>query len=130
MKADKFLTLGMAIALLITQIGIALTKAILREICSKFWNKSATMNAKASIGSNALSDDFLINDSLDLLSSSSNEPSKTIKIRPMVPSIGNSGFKSGICMWNKSTVCFTIQPHSTRSMTEGIFVRAELMSKI
>ena len=32
-------------------------------------------------------------------------------------------------MLNKSTVCFTTQPNSNKSITEGIFVSAELMSK-
>ena len=73
---------------------------------------------------------FIIIEIFDLLSSSSKEPSNTIRIKPIVPNIGSSGFKSGICNWKKSVVCLTNQPKSKSRITEGIFVRGELMSKI
>lgn len=48
----------------------------------------------SSIGGKAPVNDFLTSQNLDLLSSSSKEPSRTIKISPIVPKMGRIGVKS------------------------------------
>jgi hypothetical protein len=49
-------------------------------------------------GINATIEDLKIKGSFDLLISNSNEPSKTMRINPIVPKIGKIGFK----VWNRN----------------------------
>lgn len=65
----------------------------------------------------------------DLLSSSSNEPSKTIKISPIVPMIGSNGVRSGMLKLKIVDACLTSHPESNNKITDGILVRGEVMSK-
>ena len=81
------------------------------------------------IGMKATKDDFLTKGNLDRVSSSSNEPSKTININPIVPKIGRTDVKFGISILKKLEICFTPQPKNNSKITEGILVRAELTSK-
>jgi len=89
-------------------------------------------NAKLMImmGINATRDDFLTNGSFERVSSSSNEPSKTIKISPIVPKIGRTDVKFGISIAKKAENCFTPHPKKSNKITEGILVLEELMSNI
>lgn len=82
-------------ALLITQNGIAFVKLSLSPKCPNYLNANASKKAKAIIETKAPKNDFLISPNLDLLSSSSNEPSRTMRIRPTVPKTGRIGEKSG-----------------------------------
>lgn len=82
-------------ALLITQNGIAFVKLSFSPKWPKCLKENASRNAKAIIGIKAPKNDFLISPNLDLLSSSSNEPSSTIRISPTVPNTGRTGEKSG-----------------------------------
>ncbi len=65
---------------------------------------------------------------LDLLSSSSKEPSSTIKISPIVPNSGNIAEKSESWMFKKSVVCLTTHPKINNKITDGIFVLDEVRS--
>ena len=67
-------------------------------------------------------DDFFINPILDLFSSSSKEPSNTIKISPIVPNIGKVDVKSGKLMLNSVVASLTTQPNTRSRITEGILV--------
>ena len=78
----------------------------------------------------ATSEDFLTKDNLDRVSSNSSEPSSTIKIKPIVPKIGNNEVKFGISISKNVETCFAPQPKDKSKMTDGIFVLAELISKI
>ena len=82
------------------------------------------------IGRQAIIDVVFTKGSLDLVSSNSNEPSSTIKIKPIVPKIGKTEVKFGISILKKVDACFTPQPKKSNKMTDGIFVRDELMSNI
>lgn len=72
---------------------------------------------------------FFTNGSFDLFSSSSREPSSTIKINPTVPSKGNNDERSGTDTEKKTVNCLSIQPNSNKRITVGILVLAELISK-
>ena len=82
------------------------------------------------IGKNAIIDDFLTKGNLDFVSSNSKDPSKTIRISPMVPKIGKTEVKLGMSILKKVATCLTPQPKNNNKITEGILVRAELTSKI
>ena len=81
-------------------------------------------------GIKAIKADFFTKGSLDRVSSNSNEPSKTIKINPIVPKIGSTEVKFGISIPKKKEICLTPQPKDNSKITEGILVLEELMSKI
>ena len=115
-------------ALLITQNGIAFIKLSLSPLCPKYLNANASRKAKPIIGIKAPKKDFLISPNLDLLSSSSNEPSSTIKINPTVPKTGRTGEKFGSCMLNHTVSCLTAQPKSNKKITEGTFVLEDVKS--
>ena len=89
------------------------------------------MNAMPSttIGISALTNDFRIRGSFDLLSSSSRDPSSTIRIKPIVPKMGSSSDKLGMCKFKVSQIRRTAQPISSRSIAVGILVRFELKSR-
>jgi hypothetical protein len=74
-------------------------------------------------------EDLKIKGSFDLLISNSNEPSNTIRIKPIVPKIGNIGFKFGIEIFRFSVMSFTPKPNSSNKITDGIFVLKVVMSK-
>jgi len=81
------------------------------------------------MGIKAIAEYFAIFGSLDLFNSNSREPSKTIKIKPIVPKNGKTGERLGIeisIIWLK---CLTTNPKNRSNMTEGIFVLAEVKSK-
>jgi len=64
----------------------------------------------------------------DLSNSNSKEPSNTIKISPMVPSIGSNEERSGTTTLKKTVSCLMTQPKRSNKITEGILVLAELRS--
>ena len=74
------------------------------------------------MGNNATINDFLTNAVLDLLNSTSSEPSNTIRIRPRVPSMGKSPDNSGTSIPKNTAICFTAHPKSSNKITDGIFV--------
>src|SRR5690606_25402680 len=82
------------------------------------------------IGIIATNADFPTNDSRERFNSSSSEPSKTIKISPMVPKTVSISDKSGIVSCKKSAPCFTAQPQASNNITDGILVRDAVTSKI
>jgi hypothetical protein len=82
------------------------------------------------IGRNAKRDDFLTMGSLERVNSSSNEPSKTIKIKPIVPKMGSIDVRLGIEISKKEEACFTPQPKNSNRITEGILVFAEVISNM
>lgn len=53
------------------------------------------------IGMNAINDDFFTKGNFDRVSSNSKDPSKTIKISPMVPKMGNTEVRLGISIPKK-----------------------------
>ena len=65
-----------------------------------------------------------------MFNSNSNEPSKTIKTSPIVPSIGKIGDKSGMDRFKNLVTSFTHQPKPKRRITDGILVFDEEMSKM
>ena len=93
---SKFWALGIAIALLIIAKGIAFASPILNVVFPKYWKAKASPKLNNNIGRNAIRDVFPTKGNFDLLSSNSNEPSKTISINPIVPKIGKDVDKSGI----------------------------------
>jgi hypothetical protein len=118
----------MAIALLITQNGMALVKLFLSPKFPTYLKANARRNAKAIIGIKAQKKDFLINPNLVLLSSSSNEPSSTIKISPIVPKTGRTDEKLGSRISNHTVSCLTTQPKSNKRITEGTLVFEDVRS--
>ena len=74
-------------------------------------------------------EDLKINGSFFLLISNSNEPSKTMRINPIVPKIGKIGFKFGTVIFNLLVINFTPKPKSNNKINEGIFVLEAEMSK-
>ncbi len=66
--------------------------------------------------------DFLMMGSLDLLSSNSKEPSRTMTIKPMVPKMGNKPSKLGTLILKISVICCSPHPKISKRITEGIFV--------
>jgi len=67
---------------------------------------------------------------LDLLTSSSKDPSKTISIKPTVPKIGKVLSKFGMSRLKKFANCLAINPNVSNKMTEGILVLDALMSNM
>jgi hypothetical protein len=63
-----------------------------------------------------------------MLISNSNEPSKTMRIKPIVPKIGSIGFKFGTAMFRFSVRSFAPNPKSSSNITDGIFVLEAVMS--
>lgn len=116
-------------ALLIIAKGMALANAILKDTPPKYWKAQASAILKTSNGTNAKKEDLWITVSLDLLISNSNEPSNTIKIKPIVPKIGKIGFRFGIFNWKKVLACLVKKPNANNKITEGIFVFDDVRSK-
>ena len=81
-------------------------------------------------GIKANREDFRTNGNFERVSSNSKEPSKTIKINPIVPKMGKTEVELGISIAKKAETCFTPHPKNSSRITEGIFVRAELMSNM
>jgi len=125
----RFLALGIAMALLIIANGIALINPILKVVPPKYWNAHASPMPIKSIWKIDSNEDFETTVSLDLFSSSSNEPSRTISISPTVPKTGRTGVRFGIDMPKKTAPCFTHQPNMSNRITDGIFVFEALISK-
>lgn len=73
---------------------------------------------------------LLTNPILDLFTSNSSEPSRTIKINPTVPNIGNVLSKFGMSSSKKLATCLAINPNVSNNMTEGILVLDALMSNM
>lgn len=67
--------------------------------------------------------------SFDLFISNSSEPSKTIRIKPMVPKIGKIGCKLGTEISRFSDKTFVPNPKSSSKITDGIFVLEAVISK-
>ena len=80
-------------------------------------------------GINATNEDLKIKGSFNLLISNSNEPSKTMRISPIVPKIGKIGFKFGTEIFRLSVMSFAPNPKSKSNITDGIFVLEAVMSK-
>ena len=80
-------------------------------------------------GIKATIEDLRIKGSFDLFISNSKEPSKTIRIKPIVPKIGSIGFKFGIEIFRLSVTSFAPNPKSKSNITDGIFVLEAVMSK-
>jgi len=76
-----------------------------------------------------LKKDFLISLNFERFNSSSSAPSNTISINPKVPNMGSNPDRSGILKEKRSAICRTIHPKINKSITEGIFVRADERSK-
>lgn len=91
-------------------------------------NAKARRIERAIKGKRAPKNDFFINPSFDLFSSRSRDPSSTISIRPMVPSTGRTGEKSGSCICNQSVNCLADQPSNNKSITLGILVLLDVRS--
>ena len=91
--------------------------------------KKERIKARAIIGNKETMKDFLMSEALDLFSSNSSEPSKTMSINPIVPKIGRSEVRSGILIPTKSENCFIPKPNSNNKITEGTFVFADVKSK-
>ena len=123
-----FFALGMAMELLITASGTMFARETLKSYPPISLMAKAPKNEKASMGKSATANDFFTSESFDLFSSSSREPSSTINISPMVPSIGNACVRFGICISKLSEACFTIHPSNNNKMTEGIFVNDDVIS--
>ena len=96
LNGDKFRTLGIAMALLIIQNGIALVRLSLNPKPPKYSNANANPKAMPAIVNIAPKKDFRISFSFDLFSSSSRDPSRTIKISPIVPKTGRIVENSGV----------------------------------
>ena len=94
--ANKCAALGMAIALLMIANGIALANPFFNGTPSYCCSIYAIPNASINIGINAITAAFPMTFNLDALNSSSKDPSRTIRINPMVPSKGSVGARSGI----------------------------------
>ena len=86
----------MAMALLIMHNGTALIKSVLKGTSDIREKKKAIKNDNRSMGINAPQMDLLISPTFDACNFNSREPSSTIKIKPIVPRIGNTGCRFGI----------------------------------
>jgi hypothetical protein len=73
--------------------------------------------------------DLPTNRNLEPLRSNSNEPSSTIRIKPMVPITGRTGVRSGIEILKKVVPCFTNHPKVSNNIMDGILVFDEVISK-
>lgn len=74
------------------------------------------------MGINATITDFFKTESLDLLNSSSKDPSRTITIKPIVPKIGSSPLRLGTLILKTSVNCCNPYPERSKRITDGIFV--------
>lgn len=126
----KDLTVGMAMALLITQNGSANIRLFLNVYPPIYWNKYANAKANTTIGTSATTIDFLIIGNLVLSTFNSNDPSNTISINPTVPKTGSSGFRLGTLILNTLHACCTSHPATSNNITEGILVKELVRSKI
>ena len=109
-RGGRPFTVGIAMALLITQRGIAFARLSLKVLLPKYWNKPARINARAKIGRVPPRSDLMIRGFVELFNSSSRAPSRTIRIKPIVPRIGKIGPKLGSKISNRSE---TILKNST-----------------
>ncbi len=82
----------------------------------------ARNSAISLIGNKAAIRDFFTRPIFDLLNSNSNDPSRTIKTRPIVANIGNSSVKSGSLNSKRRVTCFIPQPNNNSRITEGMLV--------
>lgn len=89
----------------------------------------ANTKLNTSIGIKATRAAFFINGNFDLLISKSKDPSKTIRIKPTVPNMGNTEARLGIANPKKRLICLTPTPKSNNNITDGIFVFEEVISK-
>lgn len=80
------------------------------------------------MGIKAPKNDFRINPNLDLFSSNSRDPSKTIRTSPKVPSIGKTSEKSGRWKLKREVTCLTAHPKSNSKITDGTLVRDDVIS--
>ena len=69
-----------------------------------------------------------IKGSFNLMISNCNEPSKTMRISPIVPKIGKIGFKFGTEIFRLSVISFAQKPKSKSNITDGILVLEAVMS--
>lgn len=76
-----------------------------------------------------ISIDLATNLIFDLFSSISKDPSRTIRIKPIVPITGKIGVRSGIEILKKRVPNFTTQPKLNNKIMDGILVFEEVMSK-
>src|SRR5690554_7175953 len=72
------------------------------------------------MGINATITDFFKTESLDLLNSSSKDPSRTITIKPIVPKIGSSPLRLGTLILKTSVNCCNPHPERSKRITDGI----------
>ena len=90
------MALGIAIALLIIHNGTAFIKSVLKGTSDIREKKKAIKNDSRSIGINDPQIDLLISPTFEACNFNSRDPSSTIKIKPMVPRMGNTGCRLGI----------------------------------
>ena len=129
LKELKFRTVGMAIAELITHKGKAFIILILVAVKPKFSNKITIKTISTNIGSKAAIPDLSIKARFFFLNSNSKAPSKTISIKPTVPSRGKAGVRSGKLNPTVCTSCCISHPNNSRSITDGNLVFDAVMSK-
>lgn len=88
------------------------------------------MNARLMIENMAPLSDLRMTTRFEWLRRSSREPSRTIKIRPIVPITGSKGEKSGSVIFKSIETWLVVQPNNSSSITDGILVLEELRSKM
>ena len=74
-------------------------------------------------------EDLRIKGSFDLFICNSNEPSKTMRINPVVPKIGKIRFNFGTGIFRLSVTSFVPNPKTKSNITAGIFVLEDVISK-
>lgn len=88
------------------------------------------MAVKTTIENNEPKPDFNISGILLLRTSSSSDPSNTIRISPMVPNDGKSELKSGVFMFSHLVASCANHPVNNKIITVGILILDENTSKI